>query len=336
MSQANETLTDSATGLTPGSVLRQLRIEKGLNIDDILSATRIPASKIKALENDEYEAFPAEVYLLGTIRSYAKHVGADADNLVSLLRDIRKPEIDASSEEIGHAASESPDSSGPVKIGFVSKTPYFAVIAILVVFWVLASLLFSGGGEVEQAGVEASVAGVVSPDISQEAVSQTQSPEALASDENNLAPETNIYVEDPSAVDSAADRASESSAAFAEVAAAQQTDENSGIADSTEFAGGGLALDSQQSSQNSAVSGNQSELEFSFSDDCWLQVRDRNNEILFEDIKKSGDNLRLFGGAPFYIMLGNARAVSLSIDDSPVTIMPRGSSKTLRLTLAAP
>jgi cytoskeleton protein RodZ len=305
--------------LMPGAVLRQLRLEKNMSLEDIFEATRIPVVKLHALEQDDYQAFPAEVYLIGTIRSYAKEVGADADNLISLLRDLRSS---STPESQAATVTDSTGSNAPLvekSRNAISKTPYAAVIAVLAILWVLVSLIFKGSEDTyptqhadnneyvdadERSEPErgaALIADQVADALPSNATDMIPDIEQMTSKSENYS----VDISEESELGAVDDETNRSAAEF--------------VAANEEFA----------SSQEST-------LEFVFTDECWLQVRDLNDQILFEDLKQSGDNLRLFGRAPFSIMLGNARAVSLTIDGNPVAVTPRGSSKTLRLTLAAP
>ena len=76
-------------------------------------------------------------------------------------------------------------------------------------------------------------------------------------------------------------------------------------------------------------------LEFQFNDDCWVEVRDASDSVIFADLKHKGDNLRLFGMPPLNIMLGNARAASLDVDGETMNIQVAGERKTLRFTVLA-
>jgi len=62
-------------------------------------------------------------------------------------------------------------------------------------------------------------------------------------------------------------------------------------------------------------------LEFSFSGDCWLEVRDA-AELIYFDLHGEGDELRLEGAAPFSILVGDARRVELRYLGEPVEIRP--------------
>jgi cytoskeleton protein RodZ len=61
-------------------------------------------------------------------------------------------------------------------------------------------------------------------------------------------------------------------------------------------------------------------LEFSFTADCWVEVRDGDNTLIFADLKRTRDTLLLRGKEPFSIVLGYAPGVSLSHNGAPVDI----------------
>ena len=60
-----------------GKNLRQSREQRGLNIDQIARETNISRHYLVALEEDRYEAFPAEPYVIGFLRNYSDHLGLD-------------------------------------------------------------------------------------------------------------------------------------------------------------------------------------------------------------------------------------------------------------------
>lgn len=67
------------------------------------------------------------------------------------------------------------------------------------------------------------------------------------------------------------------------------------------------------------------------SDDCWIEVQDRSGKQVFAQLLRTGDNLRLFGVAPFSIKLGNAPAVNLWVNSREIPVQPENSRRTLRL-----
>ncbi len=70
-----------AESATPGEVLRARREELGLSLAELSKTTRIGRAYLQALEEDDPEAFPAEAYRLGFLRTYAAALGLRGDQL---------------------------------------------------------------------------------------------------------------------------------------------------------------------------------------------------------------------------------------------------------------
>ncbi len=63
-------------------LLRQRRAERELSLEEIATETRIPVRSLKSLESGQFENLPADVFVRGFLRSYARCVGLDADDTV--------------------------------------------------------------------------------------------------------------------------------------------------------------------------------------------------------------------------------------------------------------
>ena len=63
-----------------------------------------------------------------------------------------------------------------------------------------------------------------------------------------------------------------------------------------------------------------SDLNFSFSADCWVEITDGDNNLIYSSLQKANDDLQLTGKPPFQITLGYAPGVSLSYNGQPVSI----------------
>ena len=60
-----------------GERLRQLRLERGLTLEDVAEATRISLSNLRALESLEYGKLPADTFVKGMIVLYCSHLDID-------------------------------------------------------------------------------------------------------------------------------------------------------------------------------------------------------------------------------------------------------------------
>lgn len=69
-----------------GSVLKSVRLEKGLLIEEVFEQIKISTSFLEALEEDRYKDLPGEVYIIGFVRSYAQFLNIDSAPLVAQVR----------------------------------------------------------------------------------------------------------------------------------------------------------------------------------------------------------------------------------------------------------
>lgn len=70
--------------LTLGEKLVKLRSQYRMSLAEISKATRIQAKYLEALESGDYSALPAEVYIRGFLRSYARYLGLEETAFVKL------------------------------------------------------------------------------------------------------------------------------------------------------------------------------------------------------------------------------------------------------------
>lgn len=76
-----------------------------------------------------------------------------------------------------------------------------------------------------------------------------------------------------------------------------------------------------------------SDLELSFTGDCWIDIRDANGRRLDTGIKKAGDVLKLDGNEPFRVVLGAPSVVTMSYKGEPVDLSRYPAGKVARLKL---
>lgn len=71
------------TGL--GGMLREAREARGLSLEQVERDTRIVRRYLTALEEEDFEVFPADVYARGFLRSYASYLGLNPTELLALF-----------------------------------------------------------------------------------------------------------------------------------------------------------------------------------------------------------------------------------------------------------
>ena len=70
--------------LTLGEKLIKLRSQYRMSLADISKATRIQVKYLEALESGDHRGLPAEVYVRGFLRSYARYLGLEDDVFIKL------------------------------------------------------------------------------------------------------------------------------------------------------------------------------------------------------------------------------------------------------------
>ena len=70
-----------------GEQLREARVAQNKSLEELSSDTNISKKYLEALETDNYDEFPAEVYTKGFLKNYAKNLGLDVQ---SILDDYKK------------------------------------------------------------------------------------------------------------------------------------------------------------------------------------------------------------------------------------------------------
>ena len=77
---------------TMGQYLQRARIEQEKTLDSVAEATCIHIATIKALEEDDYDKLPAEVFVRGFIKIYATLLHLDTDKALSLYQPAPVPD----------------------------------------------------------------------------------------------------------------------------------------------------------------------------------------------------------------------------------------------------
>jgi hypothetical protein len=74
-------VTDPRAGV--GSALQRAREVRGLSLDEAARDTRLRVDQLDALEREDFDVLPGEVYVRASLRTYASYLGLDADKVSS-------------------------------------------------------------------------------------------------------------------------------------------------------------------------------------------------------------------------------------------------------------
>ncbi len=300
--------------VTPGQRLRDARESAGMSPREMADRLNWLPSHVAAIENDRYEELKGAAFVRGYLRAYARAVTLDEDEIVGLYTALH-PEQETATQSSAITPSTVPSQATGMSV----------VLGVAVAAIVIAAIWWKQQGADSGSAVPVS-AGAQQP----AAVAETpvDSPQ-LASTES---PDTDSEASSP--LPSTADEDSSMAAAIdADVAAATPTPVEAPepappaasaepVAPSAPAVASALAPDGA--------------LQFSFSGDCWLEVRDGEGQLIYADLRRAGDTLGLDGVPPFEILAGDAAAVSLSYLGEPVAMQTRPGRDTARFKVGEP
>jgi cytoskeleton protein RodZ len=83
-----------------GQTFKDARTQSGKTIEDAVRETKIAKKYLIAIENEDFDIFPGETYLIGFLRNYAQFLGLDADEMVIKYRDYKIQEQPAPIEQL--------------------------------------------------------------------------------------------------------------------------------------------------------------------------------------------------------------------------------------------
>ena len=113
-----------------GAMLKEMRLQKGLKLPDIAKQLCIRKHYLEAVEESDYKEIPAFPYGVGFIRSYAKFLGLNSENIVELYKEeTRVPE-----PQNIHVLEPQPEASMP--------TTQYIIISVVAVILLYVGWLF--------------------------------------------------------------------------------------------------------------------------------------------------------------------------------------------------
>ena len=111
-----------------GDEFRSAREARGLTLSDVAEAIHIRSVYLSAIENDDWPAIGAPVYVRGFLRTYARFLGLDAESAVARFNDLAPPERPAA------VAAVADDRDGGPSIWAIAAT-IVAVVLVAFVGW---------------------------------------------------------------------------------------------------------------------------------------------------------------------------------------------------------
>ncbi len=329
MSQVSQAESQTGTVEFPDHSLANARESRGRSVEQVAADLRLSVPQVLALEQGDYSKFPSIVFARGYIRSYARLVGLDGDALVRQFDSSHGGgQQSASIRSITRVRPGG--SSGP---GVSLSMLLLVVVIIAATFWwwktqygheVALTDLPERTVAVETATGETLVLSAAEPVVLPQDSTAAGSSAGLVSD-TPVAPSPVATVD--AALPESTDAQSQLTGAVVNAPLASQVIT---LAPELDEQADAVPPAVDAASDVVAAAG----LFVSFSDDCWVTIKDGNGKTLFNNIRKAGEELRIEQAGPLKILLGRTSAVSkITFAGSAIDLTPFNIKNVARLTL---
>jgi cytoskeleton protein RodZ len=293
---------DSSARAAPGARLSEARQAQGLATADVARRLKLSIGQVEALEAGRYHDLPGAIFVRGFIRNYAKLVRLDPGELLQAVADslpqaTPRPEMP-------------PSPNIPFPTATTRRWPRLTAGAAVVVVGLLAVYEFAGNESPQT--VATSPAGDAPPakalPAKKSAPAQSPSPAAAARPGAPRNPP-------------------EATAPIARHASPVVPDAPAAPAPSAQ------AIAPQPQELTGMATGEAREVRFVFDEESWVEVRDRNDTVIFYQLNASGTTRRVSGLPPLTIVVGNAHGVRMTYAGQPVDLARHTKIDVARLTL---
>lgn len=356
MTQEQDTSTTNAddtqvSAPSLGAQLKAARDEARLSLGEVSKKLLITTTRLKALESGDYSQLPAKVFVVGYIKNYAELVNIDE---APLLEQYERESGSSESPAEQHTllSAENKVNRGNTLVGQTLNTakPKPKWLLPVSVFGVAALVLIAvvfmrdSGVEPSSENVKTLVNQTVEKNIQEQAIVTNANVELNSSFSQQLDLSlSNESSSNESSSDvsnnSGGDINSDSAEIASEGVTSSQTNsaenalqanviaEQASINDDLE--------DIQQQEVSASFESSQSidTLVFRFDEECWLNVKEVEGNVIYSGTAAAGSTLTLEGRGPFELMVGNAASASLSLNGEPISIEPQRGRRTARLSV---
>jgi cytoskeleton protein RodZ len=301
---SDQRISDPGAELAPGRILAQTREELGITQREVSDALNLAVSTVAAIEAGDQSRLPPYVFTRGYVRAYAKLLELDPEPLVAALANEPPEHKGTASGTVGEeGGATSPYLPPGLDLHHLLKPRNLAVIGgVVLILVVLVAVLMGGDEAVDSHADTADATPPVEqpPQTGADDVSETDGfPAESAQPERDDALET-VVIEEMMAP-----------AVVADPASLPQRDETA---------------------QRLTATGD-NRLSLSFTEDCWVEIKDAADKTLFGDLGRAGQEIEFVGAGPFRVLLGYAPGVTLKFDGEPIALAPHTRNNVASLVL---
>jgi len=276
-----------------GARLRLAREMRSLSVSDVAQTLKLGPRQVEALESGDWQGLPGQTFVRGFVRNYARMLQIDPDPLMEQLD--AQLEKPADSLNVSETRRTAMPSSQPRR----DRTVVFAGLVLLVLAGVAYVLLPNDLSALRES--------------TQKLIDSLSHKEAAPA--SGSAPAAPVAASEP----------------VFPPGSTQQQVMNPQAQASAEMAPAPLAA-APIAGAATAPPGN-AQLRFVFSGESWVEVRDRDNKVIFSQRGAAGSEQGVSGQGPLSLVIGYAPGVKLFWRGQTIDLAPHTKGEVARLVL---
>ena len=312
--EASAELSEDMEVMGPGQILAEARAAKGLTQQDVADKLNFRLALVNNIENEVFDTKLPETFNRGYLRNYAKFVNVSQEDILASYEQLNIAKTQASELQSFSKGTEKLAESNRIMWGS------YLILAILIgasaVWWMQNTTITND--EVQPVKTTEKVAVVEN---------------VPAETEQNKLPETVIEVP----VDTLADvepiaeletdsRIMENSTEGLVTTSAELKPENNSEVIPT-------IVESMASAEIAEPEVILTNVTFTFSGDCWVNISDATGERIAWGVKKLGYIMKISGQAPFNVTLGKPELVAINFAEKNIDMAQFNAGNIAKFTL---
>ncbi len=329
----NNSYPDSEPNL-PGQILSQSRQAKGWKESDVAQKLHLNVAIIQALENDQYETIPSQVFVNGYIRNYANLLGLDMAQIPSIPKLATPHVIHPHTQTKSSSNINQEIGSNHILIRIINWLIVLVLISSVVLWW---QGQFGWDNFNNHITYDSAIAPIEDypesvPTISDPSTTPSVPiPGTLPSEPDKTGPSNNSSPSHP-----ITDSILAPALAIAMPSTTKSSSENQQSKPSNNTIKTNLPSTNHQNSQtaNNQTDKPNHSVVLKFLDACWVNIKDSKGTKLTRTMKKGQKHI-LTGALPYKLLFGNSKAVKITINNKPFDIQKYSRGGIAKFTLDA-
>ncbi|MBX2809191.1 MAG: DUF4115 domain-containing protein [Cellvibrionaceae bacterium] len=310
----NDDDSSAVKAVSPGDVLAAQRRQLGWSLRQVADELKVSPNKVSALENNAFDSFPSPTYTRGHLRNYARLLDLSEQAIID-----------------GHDAylqsQQMPDVDGAITSAPTLRKSWwwvYVVLVALVLLWWLSYRFFGEWSVTDAPQIAKATADVETAQVP--VASTSPVPVQVQQAVSDPLPDLSRREQVGDDLSLTPDDSAEQPAAESEqpLLASQLTASELIKATSPPPAAPEVAVAAEAPAPLDR-------LRFRFDHECWIEVVDHTQTVIFSGLQAAASQLELVGEAPFRVVIGHPEGTSLQLNGEAVVLQPKAGGKVLRL-----